>query len=294
MIITLLFVGLIVGSFLNVVIHRLPRMIAGIWEFETADGRRIPAKADFDLAQPRSFCPSCGHRIRAIENIPLISYLWLKGRCAGSGCRIPLRYPLVEIGGALIALLAGWHFGYGIEALGACLLGWALLAASAIDIETGLLPDTITLPLIWSGLAFNIGDTFTPLEDAVLGAIFGYLSLRIIFHIFEALTGKEGMGFGDFKLLAALGAWLGWQSLIGIVFLSSLFGIVIAGISIYKKARSAAERARGGSQDDHASSPAAEVSLPFGPYLSLAGLHILYIGDPFDLLLRIISRHVGL
>ncbi|WP_025770933.1 prepilin peptidase [Thioalkalivibrio sp. HK1] len=277
MIITLLFVGLIVGSFLNVVIHRLPRMIDGIWEMETADGRKIPMKADFNLARPRSFCPVCRHRIEAFENIPLFSYLWLRGRCSGGGCRISPRYPLVELGGALIAVAAGWHFGFGIEALGACLLGWALLAGSAIDIETGLLPDTITLPLLWLGLVFNIGDTFTPLADAVIGAMLGYLSLRIIYHIFEMVTGKEGMGFGDFKLLAALGAWLGWQSLVGIVFLSSLIGGVIAGIIIFKRAPS---------------SPPTEVSLPFGPCLALAGLHTLYIGDPFDLLIRSLGLHL--
>lgn len=288
MTITLLLVGLIVGSFLNVVIHRLPRMIDGIRWIETADGRTILPKAGFNLARPRSFCPACGHPIRALENIPLVSYLWLRGRCSGGGCHISPRYPAVELGGAIIALLAGWHFGLGIEALGACLLGWALLAGSVIDIETRLLPDTITLPLLWSGLAFNIGDTFTPLADAVIGAMLGYLSLRLVYHLFKMATGKEGMGFGDFKLLAALGAWLGWQSLVGIVFLSSLIGAVIGGILIFKRARSlAAERAPiGNSQASDASKTPPEVEMPFGPCLALAGLHTLYIGDPFDLLIR--------
>ncbi len=290
LIIALLLIGLIVGSFLNVVIYRLPRMIEASWGIgpvgvRVVDGRVVPGDADLSLAWPRSFCPSCGHRIRAIENIPLISYLWLRGRCSDCSCRIPVRYPLVELGGAAMALLAGWHFGLGIEALGACLLGWTLLAASAIDIETRLLPDPVTLSLLWLGLAFNLGGVFVPLSDAVVGAMVGYLFLWLVYRIYKLLTGKEGMGYGDFKLQAALGAWLGWQHLAGIVFLSCSLGTAFAVVLIIQRARSrAAERKDNDAKPDSPLTPPPDISFPFGPFLALAGLHALYIGDPLEIL----------
>ena len=222
--------GLCVGSFLNVVIHRLPKMMEREWLAQCAELRgEAIATADvpLSLARPRSRCPECGHPISALENIPLFSYLMLRGKCSGCGTRIPLRYPVVEAITGLISAYAAWHFGPSLQAVGALLLVWALVALAAIDFDTQLLPDSITLPLLWAGLAFNLAGTYVPLETAVVGAMAGYLSLWSVYWVFKLATGKEGMGYGDFKLLAALGAWLGWQMLPAIILLSSVVGAAV-------------------------------------------------------------------
>ena len=256
--------GLAVGSFINVLVSRLPRMMETAWRVESL---RILGEAPageperFDLIRPPSACPACGHRIPVLENIPVVSYLMLRGRCSACGWRIPARYPIVEICGALVAGAAAMHFGAGAGAAGACLLGWGLLAVSAIDIETRLLPDSLTMPLLWLGLAFNLRDTFAPLQDCVIGAMAGYAVLWTIYHGFKLLTGREGMGYGDFKLLALLGAWLGWPALPAILLLASLAGAV-AGITLVVRGRASRD-----------------TPLPFGPYLAAAGLVVLYCGD---------------
>lgn len=256
--------GLCVGSFLNVVIHRLPRMMEREWQAQCAELRGEPAStADerFNLATPRSRCPHCGHLIGALENIPLISYLLiLKGRC--SGCQAPIspRYPLVELITGLASAYTAWHFGPSLQAAGALLLLWALISLAAIDFDTQLLPDAITLPLLWGGLAFNLTGTYTDLASAVVGAMAGYLALWSVYWLFKLATGKEGMGYGDFKLLAALGAWLGWQMLPTIILLSSIVGAIV-GIALIVLTR----RGR-------------NVPIPFGPYLAAAGVIALFWG----------------
>ncbi|AOU98994.1 methyltransferase [Acidihalobacter yilgarnensis] len=262
----LILTGLVIGSFVNVVIHRLPRMMALQWRREcaelgaseahtpTEDDDAHPQKNEtYNLVVPRSSCPHCGHMIAATENIPILSYLWQRGRCAA--CRAPIspRYPIIELLGALLAAMAGLRFGLSWETLAAAVLGWSLLAAAAIDLETQLLPDSITLPLLWLGLLLNIDGLFVPLRDAVIGAMAGYLSLWLIYHLFRLLTGKEGMGYGDFKLLALLGAWFGWQLLPLTILLSSLVG-ALAGLSLMAFRR-----------HHH------EIPIPFGPYLAAAG-----------------------
>ena len=248
--------GLIVGSFLNVVIHRLPVMLERDWRAEYAEVTGAPpppAGERFDLLVPRSRCPHCGHAITALENVPLLSYLVLRGRC--SACRAPIspRYPLVE---ALTGLLSGWvawHFGFGWQAAGALALSWGLIAMAGIDLETQLLPDRLTLPFLWLGLLFNLGGSFTSLRAAVIGAIAGYLALWSIYHLFRLLTGKEGMGYGDFKLLALLGAWLGWQALPTVILLAAGVGAV-TGLALMAVKRLDQGR-----------------PMPFGPFLAAAG-----------------------
>ena len=256
--------GLAVGSFINVAAFRLPRMMEATWR---AQCRALLNEADagnaerFNLLWPPSACPACGHRITPRENIPVASYLMLRGRCSACGWRIPIRYSVVEVLGALVATAAALRFGPGIEAAGACLLGWGLLALSAIDIETRLLPDTITMPLLWLGLSFNLIGIYAPLVDAVIGAMAGYLILWSIHHGFRFATGREGMGYGDFKLLALLGAWFGWPALPGVVVIASATGVVV-GIILLVRGRATRD------------SP-----LPFGPYLAAAGLTELYYGE---------------
>jgi len=254
--------GLCVGSFLNVVIHRLPKMMEREWQAQCADlrGEEATAEAPLSLAKPRSRCPACGHQITALENIPVLSYLLLKGKCSGCGTGISARYPIVEIMTGLLSAYAAWHFGPTIQTVGALLLLWSLIALSAIDFDTQLLPDSITLPLLWLGLAFNIATTYTDLNAAVIGAMAGYLSLWSVFWLFKLVTGKEGMGYGDFKLLAALGAWLGWSMLPAIILLSSVVGAVV-GISLIVVARHGRN-----------------VPIPFGPYLAVAGGIALFWG----------------
>ena len=255
--------GLCVGSFLNVVIHRLPKMMEREWQAQCAELRgevTLTADAPLSLARPRSRCPECGHPISALENIPLFSYLMLRGKCSGCGTRIPLRYPVVEGITGLISAYAAWHFGPSLQAVGALLLVWALVALAAIDFDTQLLPDSITLPLLWSGLVFNLAGTYVPLETAVVGAMAGYLSLWSVYWVFKLATGKEGMGYGDFKLLAALGAWLGWQMLPAIILLSSVVGAAV-GLTLIVAVRHGRN-----------------VPIPFGPYLAAAGVIAVFWG----------------
>lgn len=261
-----LILGLIVGSFLNVVIHRLPKMMEHGWLQQCAElrGEDFPQQSPYNLMVPRSACPNCQHAISAAENIPLISYLLLGGKCKGCGIRISPRYPLVELCTGLSSAYAALHFGFGAAAVGAILLIWALIALSAIDFDTQLLPDDITLPLLWLGLLFNMYGVFTTLPNAVIGAVFGYVVLWLVYWSFKLLTGKEGMGYGDFKLLAALGAWLGWQMLPLIIMLSSLVGAAV-GITLMLMLR----RGR-------------NVPMPFGPYLAGGGLIALFWGEALN------------
>ncbi|MDR2032114.1 MAG: A24 family peptidase [Azoarcus sp.] len=258
--------GLSIGSFLNVVIHRLPRMMEREWQAEAAAlrGEAIPPRERFNLASPRSHCPSCGHMISALENIPLLSYLCLRGRCRH--CRAPIgcRYPLVETLSAALSGYAAWRFGFTLATLGALLFLWVSIALAFIDFDTQLLPDDLTQPLLWLGLLFNLNSTYVSLADAVIGAMAGYLFLWSIYWLFKLVTGKEGMGYGDFKLLAAIGAWLGWQILPLTILLASLAGAVIAGglIALTGRERSA--------------------PIPFGPYLVVAGLIGLFHGETIN------------
>ncbi|AUM00669.1 prepilin peptidase [Rhodocyclaceae bacterium] len=255
--------GLFVGSFLNVVIHRLPRMLERDWQAQAAElrGEAPPETERFNLATPRSRCPHCGHLIGALENIPVLSYLLLRGRCRHCNAPIGARYPVVELLSAALSGYAAWHFGFGLAAAGAMLFLWIMLALAFIDLDTQLLPDDLTLPLLWLGLAFNLFGTFTDLSSAVIGAMAGYLSLWSVYWLFKLATGKEGMGYGDFKLLAAIGAWLGWQMLPLTILFSSLVGATV-GIALIVFAR-------------HGRS----VPIPFGPYLAAAGALALFWGE---------------
>jgi leader peptidase (prepilin peptidase) / N-methyltransferase len=261
--------SLLVGSFLNVVIHRLPLMMERQWRQEAtetliAEGHTLSSVEDtgpYNLWTPRSSCPDCGHRITALENIPLLSYLFLRGRCSDCGTRIPLRYPLVEAATALLSILVMWHFGFTWQAGAALIFTWALLALSVIDLRTTLLPDAITLPALWLGLILNLGGMFTDTTSSLIGAVAGYLSLWLLYHGFRLLTGKEGMGFGDFKLFALIGAWLGWQILPLVILLSSLVGAVVGITLIVVYGRDRAQ------------------PIPFGPYLAAAGFIALLWGD---------------
>ncbi len=255
--------GLFVGSFLNVVIHRLPRMMEQEWHAQAASlrGEEPPAAERLNLATPRSRCPHCGHLITALENIPVVSYLILRGRCRHCSAPIGRRYPVVEVLSALLSAYAAWHFGFGLAALGALVFIWAMIALAFIDLDTQLLPDSLTLPLLWGGLALNLGGTYAELPSAVIGAMAGYLALWSVYWLFKLLTGKEGMGYGDFKLLGAIGAWLGWQVLPLTILLSSLVGAAV-GIGLILFARHGRN-----------------VPIPFGPYLAAAGVLALFWGD---------------
>lgn len=264
--------GLVVGSFLNVVAHRLPIMIERAWRRQCAELAREPAPSmpasdtAFNLWIPRSSCPGCGAAIAVRHNIPLLGYALLRGRCACCGAGISLRYPLVEAAGAIFAALVVWVFGPTWQAAAALPLAWTLLALSVIDLERQQLPDALTLPLLWGGLLLSLiridgGVVFTNLSSSVIGAAAGYLILWAVFQVFRLVTGKQGMGYGDFKLLAALGAWLGWQSLPLIILLSAGTGAVvgIAGILLLGRSR--------------------HVPIPFGPFLAAAGMVALLWGD---------------
>lgn len=263
-----LFIGLVflfsllVGSFLNVVIYRLPRMMETSWRVQCAElqGESAQPAAKFNLWVPRSACPSCGHQISALENIPILSWLWLRGRCSNCASAISVRYPLVEALTALLSAAAAWKFGFGLQAVGAIVFVWAMIALAFIDFDTTLLPDDITLPLLWLGLAFNLGGVYTSLSSAVIGAMAGYLILWGVYWLFKLVTGKEGMGYGDFKLLAAIGAWLGWELLPVTILLSSVVGAVV-GIGMVILIN-----------HDR------RVPIPFGPYLAGGGLVALFFG----------------
>ena len=255
--------GLMVGSFLNVVIYRLPKMMEQEWHNNCLElqGKEIPEQKKFTLAKPRSACPHCGHQIHAMENIPILSYLALKGKCSACKAPIAVRYPLIE---ALTGILMGfisWHFGYTYSAVFAYLFTLALIALTFIDFDTQLLPDDITLPLLWLGLMFNLNNGFTDLQSAVIGAAAGYLSLWSVYWLFKLIRGKEGMGYGDFKLLAAIGAWFGWKLLPAVILLSSTLGaaIGIALIVLTKRGK--------------------EVPMPFGPFLAIGGIAALFFGQ---------------
>ena len=254
--------GLLIGSFLNVVIHRIPKM----WQRETDNfianeqGKELPHTDRYNLMAPRSCCPHCGHQITALENIPVISWLVLRGKCSKCKAPISARYPTVELITGLLSAFLVWTFGSGVAGLGTLLFLYLLIAMTWIDYDTKLLPDDLTLPLLWAGLLININGTFVPLQDAVIGAAAGYLALWGVYHLFKLATGKEGMGYGDFKLLAALGAWLGWTMLPTIILLSSVVGAIV-GLSLIVFAKRARDN-----------------PIPFGPYLAAAGLIALVWG----------------
>lgn len=254
--------GLVVGSFLNVIIHRLPRMMEREWNDQCAElrGERPASKPAYNLATPRSACPACGHRITALENIPVASWLALRGRCRACGARISARYPVVEMLTAALSGLVAWHFGWSLALIGGLAFTWAMVALAFIDLDTTLLPDDITLPLLWLGLLMNVRGTFAQLPDAVMGAAAGYLALWSVYWGFKLLTGKEGMGYGDFKLLAAIGAFLGWKMLPLVIVLSAFAGAAI-GVCLIVFGRHGRE-----------------VPIPFGPYLAIAGMVALLWG----------------
>jgi len=258
--------GLVVGSFLNVVILRLPRMMEREWRCDCRrllelDGDAAEEEAKFNLNTPASHCPACSHPITALENIPVLSYLFLRGKCSACGARISPRYPVVESLSAAAVLLVALHFGVTLQTLLAALLSWALIALTFIDLDHQLLPDDITLPLLWLGILANIFGVFTDIHSSLFGVMAGYLSLWTVYVVFKLLTGKEGMGHGDFKLLAMLGAWLGWQALPLIVILSSAVGAVIGIFMVVFR--------------EHARSE----PIPFGPFLAAAGWLALLYGN---------------
>lgn len=254
--------SLMIGSFLNVVIHRLPKMMEAEWQAQCAElrGEVVPDAPRYSLWLPRSACPKCGHQISALENIPVLSWLWLRGRCSACDTAISARYPAVELLTALLAAAAAWKWGVSVQTLGALFLIWTLVALAFIDLDTTLLPDSLTLPLLWLGLLFNMGGHFASLSDAVVGAMAGYGVLWSVFWLFKLATGKDGMGYGDFKLLAVMGAWMGWQMLPVTLLLSSVVGatVGIAMIVLIKHDR--------------------RVPIPFGPYLAGGGLVALFFG----------------
>ena len=255
--------GLLVGSFLNVVIYRVPKMMQRESDNYVASesGKPLPHTDRFNLMVPRSACPCCGHQITAMENIPVISYLVLGGKCRKCKTRISARYPAIELLTAVLSGLMVWTFGSGAAGMGAVLFAWLLIAMTFIDFDTQLLPDDLTYPLLWAGLLLNLDTTYVPLQDAVIGAAAGYLVLWAVYWLFKLATGKEGMGYGDFKLLAALGAWIGWQALPVIILLSSIVGAVV-GISLIVFARRGRDK-----------------PIPFGPYLAAAGLLAMLYGE---------------
>jgi leader peptidase (prepilin peptidase)/N-methyltransferase len=266
--------GLLLGSFLNVVILRLPVIMQKDWhqqcsELLEVENKQAAEEKPFNLVSPRSCCPKCGHMITALENIPVISYLFLRGKCSGCGTRISARYPLIELFTAILTATVAWHFGFSWQAGAAMLLTWALIALSFIDIDHQLLPDSITFPFLWLGLLLSLVPLFVDSHASLVGAAAGYLSLWFIYHLFRILTGKEGMGYGDFKLLALFGAWMGWQLLPVIILLSSAVGAVIGISQIVFRGRDR------------------NIPIPYGPYLAAAGwIALLWGHDLTDAYLR--------
>ncbi len=255
--------GLAIGSFLNVVIYRLPKMMQAEWQAQCAelDGREPALAPSFNLVVPGSHCPSCKTPLRVRDNLPLLSYFASGGKCAHCGAPVSARYPVVEALTAVLSVWVAWRFGFGVAGLAALAFTFVLIALTFIDADTTLLPDSLTLPLLWAGLMLNVRATFVPLSEAVIGAAAGYLILWSIYWLFKLATGKEGMGYGDFKLLAALGAWFGWKMLLPIVLLSSVVGAIV-GIALLVMAR----RGR-------------DIPIPFGPYLAAAGFIVLLYGE---------------
>jgi len=256
--------GLCIGSFLNVVIHRLPRMMESEWRAQCAElaGQEPAAAERYNLVAPRSACPACGHRIRAWENIPLVSWLALRGKCSACRARISFQYPFVELLAGVGAAYAAWRFGPTFTALGAALFVWFTIALAFIDQETGYLPDDLTLPLVWIGLLVNLGGAFVPLRDAVIGAVAAYLFLWSVNAGFKALRGMDGMGYGDFKLYAAVGAFLGWKFLPLVILLSSVVGVVFGSLQMFSARRGWDWKFK----------------FHFGPYLALAGVIAMFWG----------------
>jgi leader peptidase (prepilin peptidase)/N-methyltransferase len=255
--------GLVIGSFLNVVILRLPRMMEFAWKRECREILELPPVAEekFSLLFPASRCNGCGSRIRAWQNIPVLSWILLRGRCANCKTAVSVQYPLVEAATGILSAVCAWRFGWSLQLLPALLLTWSLIALAVIDLRTQLLPDSIVLPLLWLGLALGLAPAFVSLQEAVIGAMAGYLSLWLVFHLFRLITGKEGMGYGDFKLFAALGAWMGWQMLPLIILLSSVVGAVV-GIGLVLLRRQGKD-----------------IPMAFGPYLAAAGWIALIWGQ---------------
>jgi leader peptidase (prepilin peptidase) / N-methyltransferase len=267
---TVIFIGLSVGSFLNVVAYRLPKMMERDWKRECHEFLELePPAADedqirFNLATPASACPNCGHKLRVWENIPVISYIFLKARCSSCGTRISIQYPAVELITAVASLLAAYTFGVTIQTVAALFFTWVLITLTLIDLKTQLLPDSITLPLLWLGILLSFFDVFTDLTSSVIGVMAGYMLLWSVYQLFKLLTGKEGMGFGDFKLLAALGAWAGYSYLPQIILVSSVVGSVFGiGMLIIGKTRQ-------------------QQPIPFGPYLAVAGWIALLWGETIN------------
>ncbi len=267
---TVLFIGLCVGSFLNVVAYRLPLIMERDWKLECHEflGQDKPEFNAYtrilSLSLPASACPNCGHKIRFWENIPLLSYLLLRARCAGCGAPISIQYPLVEAMTALVSLSVAYAYGVSLQTPAALLFGWVLIALTLIDLKKQLLPDNMTLPLLWLGLLFSLFGLFSNVESSVIGAIAGYVILWSVFHLFKLVTGKEGMGYGDFKLLAALGAWCGYTLLPQIILLSSIIGAV-SGITMILLRRTEKQQ-----------------PIPFGPYLAIAGWIALLWGEQIN------------
>lgn len=255
--------GLLVGSFLNVVIHRLPKMMEREWHANCLDlqGQPVPEQPKYNLVVPRSGCPACGHQISALENIPVISYLFLRGRCKACKTPISISYPLVEAITGGLSLAVALQYGYSHLTVFALVFVFALIALTFIDFDTQLLPDDITLPLLWLGLLLNLNNGYTDIGSAVIGAMAGYLVLWAVYWLFKLVTGKEGMGYGDFKLLAAIGAWFGWQLLPAVILLSSVVGSVIGIALILFKGKTR------------------QTAIPFGPFLALGGIAALFYGQ---------------
>lgn len=264
---TVLLLGLFVGSFLNVVILRLPKMMEQAWKCECRELLELPEQAveKISLSSPPSSCPQCGHRIKPWQNVPVLSWMLLRGRCSQCAKPISVQYPLVEATTGLLSLACAAHFGWSAQLLPALVFTWVLVALTVIDLRTMLLPDQLTLPLLWLGLLLALGSVFTSLPHAVIGAAAGYLSLWSVFHLFKLITGKEGMGYGDFKLFAVFGAWMGWQSLPMILLLSSVVGATVGiGLIVFRRM-------------------GREVPIPFGPYLAGAGWIALLWGAELKL-----------
>lgn len=255
--------GLVVGSFLNVVILRLPRMMEIAWRREARELLEL-APADeppLSLTQPASCCPNCGKAIKPRHNVPVLGWLWLRGRCAFCRASISVQYPLVELASGILSALCAVHFGWGAQLAAALVFTWFSLALTVIDLRKQLLPDDLTLPLLWLGLGLSLFAVFTTPQSAIIGAMAGYLSLWSVFQLFLLITGKEGMGYGDFKLLAAIGAWLGWQALPVVILLSSLVGALVGlGMVLFLR-------------HDR------RVPIPFGPYLAAAGWLAMMYGE---------------
>ena len=261
---TLFVVGAVVGSFLNVVIYRLPVMMEREWRSDCLEFLDQPTEGEpekFNLYTPPSRCGKCGHRISALENIPILSYLVLGGKCSSCKIRISPQYPMVELFTAIVSVVVGWQFGVSLQTAAALAMTWSLVALAGIDIGHKLLPDNITLPLLWLGILLSLFDVFVDLESSVVGAMVGYLSLWSVFVLFKFITGKEGMGHGDFKLLAAFGAWLGWKPLLVVILTSSVVGACIGILMIVLRRTQR------------------ETQIPFGPYLAAAGWMTLLWGE---------------